>query len=196
MAPNTPPMSILSDLDPRNNRFIDRPPPRKRSKITWVLALVPLLGAAFLTLALRPAANEAELTNPAPVVGPSAAPEAPPAPTKSMSVAPEKHADAAARILVAAQSKNTGPAEESTGANAFQAIQQELDKPTAAISHPASVPPTAKASPTKKPRDSGKPAASTASVRKANRGNDSPRSARSTNQSAERDIDIITAIVR
>jgi len=96
------PMSILSDLDPKNARFLEQPSSGRRSKATWFLALMPLLGAVWIFFSFQSAKNAAgeQGAVAAPVIKQDHGIADRPAPlAKSASPAPERATEGAALIL-------------------------------------------------------------------------------------------------
>lgn len=186
------PMSILSDLDPRNTRFIDSPAPARISKAIWLLALLPLLGAIWLFLSFKvdlyPTGHR-EASLPPPDAVPPTSP-----PTMVPSVAPDKSQEGSARILAAAPQPRAERSEKEPGADVFQTMQRELDKPMVDKRDRAPEHRTGAAAKPKTKHEKVKPAAM-ASAKKAGPGN-SASSPQRTGNPAQRDIDIISAIVR
>lgn len=203
------PMSILSDLDPKNVRFLDQPSSGRRSKATWFLALIPLLGAAWMFFSFRSATTAASeksaVTAPAikqdhgpterraALPGADSAPLS--APMEAASPIPEKPTGGAALILAAAPPKNYGQSERTSDGNAFQAIQRELEQPASKVSRQAPGHPASKTSKPKKAQGKVKSAAR-GSAKKTGQASAASRAPRNTGSQVERDIDIITAIVR
>jgi len=201
------PMSILSDLDPKNTRFRDTPSSGKNSKLFWMLALLPFLaGAAWMVIRLQsgmtstgeelqttPAAGQARATSTDPAPAGAAQPAAQPA--------SDKPTEGAALILAAAHPQGDGSADREAGTNVFQAMQRELDKPASRQSAAGEASPSAdrqvaKETKAKKTQENAKPATG-ARTKSANKGNEGYRASRDASRpAAERDIDIISAIVR
>ena len=209
------PMSILSDLDPKNARYRDTPSSGKNSKLVWMLVLLPFLAVAVWMLAsLRSGMNtsgEELRTTPtlgqaraaSPAMPGTASADAAPAGALSKSVAPasDKPAAGAALILAAAPPQSDGAADRGTGTNVFQAMQRDLDKPAShqPAAGEASQPADQQSVKETKPKKAQATAKSSAGTRpkKANNDNEGYRASRNASKPAtERDIDIITAIVR
>lgn len=200
-------MSILSDLDPKNTRFRDTPSSGKNSKLFWMLALLPFLaGAAWMVISLQsgmtttgeelrttPAAGQARAASSAPV--PAGAPQ------QAAQATSDKPAEGAALILAAARPQGDSTADREAGTNVFQAMQRELDKPASRQPAAGEASPPAdrqvvKETKAKKTQENAKPAAG-ARTKSASKGNEGYRASRDASRpAAERDIDIISAIVR
>ncbi|HJV94129.1 MAG TPA: hypothetical protein VJ572_11655 [Azonexus sp.] len=201
------PMSILSDLDPKNTRFRDTPSSGKNSKLVWMLALLPFLaGAVWMVTSLQPGMNTSgdELRT-MPAVGQARAASADPTPAGAAQAAAlaasEKPAEGAALIVAAADPQGRGTADREAGTNVFQAMQKELEKPASrqpsadTAGQPADRQ-AVKETKAKKAQANAKPAAG-ARTKTANKGNEGYRASRNVSKpAAERDIDIISAIVR
>lgn len=187
---NSKPMSILSDLDPQNARFLEYPQRGKRSKATWFLALMPLLGAVWIFLSFQSATTGTGTTirqdqgtmersaalrvaDPAPV----------PAPTEAALPIPEKPMVGSALILAAASQKTHGQSERASDGVAFPAVQPKLEQAASKATKP------------KKTQGKVKAAAS-GSLTKTSQASAASSPPRNGGSQAERDIDIITAIVR
>lgn len=201
-------MSILSDLDPKNTRFRDTPSSGKNSRLLWMFAILPLLaGAAWMLITFQSGTNTSgEEPRPIPAVGQTraASPAMPGMGTTSIDPAPagaaqqaalpatDKPAEGAALILAVARPQADGTADREAGTNVFQTMQQELDKPA---SRPADHQ-ALKETKSKKTQGNAKPAAG-ARTKSASKGSEGYRASRNTSKpAAERDIDIISAIVR
>jgi len=200
------PMSILSDLDPKNSRFRDTPSSGKNSKLFWMLALLPFLaGAAWMVVSLQSGMNTSgEELRTIPVVEQARAASTDPmpagAPQQAALPAPDKPTEGAALILAAASPQGDGAADREAGTNVFQAMQRELDKPAsrqpaAGESSQATNRQPVKETKAKKTQANAKPAAG-ARTKSASKGNVGDRASRNASKPAERDIDIISAIVR
>lgn len=198
------PMSILSDLDPKNAKFRDIPSSGKNSKLFWILALLPFLaGAAWMVIALQSGMNTTgEALQTIPALGQARAASTEPAPAGAPQPAPlpatDKPPEGAALILAAAPQQGEGTTGREGGTNVFQAMQRELDEPAsrqlAAVE--ASQLADRQVVKAKKAPANAKPAAG-ARTKSANKGNEGYRASRNTSKpAAERDIDIISAIVR
>lgn len=192
------PMSILSDLDPKNAKFRDTPSSGRNSKLFWILALLPFLaGAAWMVIALQSGMNTSgETLQTIPALGQARAASTEPAPAGAPQPAPlpatDKPPEGAALILAAAPQQGEGTTGREAGTNVFQAMQRELDEPA---SRPADRQ-VVKETKAKKAPANAKPAAG-ARTKSANKGNEGYRASRNTSKpAAERDIDIISAIVR
>lgn len=192
---NSKPMSILSDLDPENARFREHPQGGKRSKATWFLALVPLLGAIWIFFSFQSAmtangeksAVTAIRQDQGTTERPAALTVADPAPlsaaAEAVSPVPEKAMVGAALILAAASPKNYGQSERASDGDAFPAVQPKLEQAASKATKP------------KKSHGKVKSAAS-GSAKKTSQASAPSRVPRNSGSQAERDIDIITAIVR
>lgn len=202
------PMSILSDLDPKNARFRDTPSSGKNSKLFWILALLPFLaGAAWMVISLQsgtkasgeelqtiPAIGQARAASPAmPGMGTTSIEPAPVGAVQQAALpATNKPTEGAALILAAARPQADGTADREAGTNVFQTMQQELDKPASRPANRQAL----KETKAKKTQANAKPAAA-ARTKSASKGSEGYRSSRNASKpAAERDIDIISAIVR
>jgi len=203
------PMSILSDLDPKNAKFRDTRSSGKNSKLVWMVVLLPFLaGAVWMLASLQSGMNTSgEELRTIPTLGQARAAgpglpgtaSADPAPAGALPKSGPPAAGAAL-ILAAAPPQSDGTADREAGTNVFQAMQRELE-------NPASRQPAAGASQTAdqqavketKPKKAQATAKSSAGTRpkSANKDNEGYRASRNASKpAAERDIDIITAIVR
>ncbi|MBI2278227.1 MAG: hypothetical protein HYU74_12805 [Dechloromonas sp.] len=192
------PMSILSDLDPKNTKFRDTRSPGKNSKLFWMLALLPFLAGAVWMVASFQAGmhTSGEDLRTIPAVGQARAASTEPVPAgasqQATPPATDKPPAGAALILAAARPQGEGATGRETETNAFQAMQRELDEPA---SRPADRQ-VVKETKAKKAQANAKPAAG-ARTKSANKGNEGYRASRNASKpAAERDIDIISAIVR
>lgn len=201
------PMSILSDLDPKNAKFRDTPSSGKNSKLFWMLALLPFLaGAVWMLASLQSGMNTAgEELRTIPTVGQARAAGADLAPVgapqQSALPTPDKPAEGAALILAAAHPQGDGAADRAAGTNVFRDMQRELDKPASPppAGGEASQPADRQTIKETKPKKTQATAKSSAGTRpkNANKGNEGYRASRNASKpAAERDIDIISAIVR
>jgi hypothetical protein len=203
-------MSILSDLDPKNARYRDTPSSGKNSKLIWMLVLLPFLAGAVWMLAslqsgmntsgedLRtiPAVGQARAASSAIPATASTDPAPASAPPKSVPPASDKPAEGAALILATAHPQGDATADREAGTNVFQAMQKELDKPASRqpAAREASQPADRQAVKETKPKKTQATAQASAGTRtKAYKGNEGYRASK---PAAERDIDIISAIVR
>lgn len=189
-------MSILQDLDPHYAKIPPAPPPKGGSKVTgWILAVLFLLGGAIwlifnIQFGQKPVPIDQPATQPA---SSSAAADPPPVLAK----APAPQANEGSALI---RENTSAPNETKSGENTFETMQKELEKAgdkhtvvetnQRAKEHKSVKPSGQKKHPTnpgahKHPA----PLPGTTTSRTSHQG-------KTAKNPAERDLDIITAIVK
>jgi len=190
------PMSILQDLDPHYAKIPPSPPPKGGSKVTgWILAVLFLLGGAIWLIF-----NIQFGRNPAPIDQPATQPASLPAATNPPPVLAQAPATQANEGSALIRGNTSAPNETKSGENTFETMQKELekaeDKHTVVETNQRakehkSVKPSEQIKHTTKPGAHKHPAPlpSTTTSRTSHPG-------KTAKNPAERDLDIITAIVK
>lgn len=184
-------MSILNDLDPENARIPSSPGKTSSSLVPWASALL-LLVAGVLWIYLGNVFGAKEENTISPVTLASDVPAAPP-----QSVAPTPAADEGGAALIRATPMKTDETAAATKQpNAFAALQEELVTDGAVTSQTSAVATQGATAKATRPAEQ-KTRSATTTKRQANKDSTgSQRQAQSSTKPSERDIDIISAIVR
>jgi hypothetical protein len=195
-------MSILNDLDPANTRLPSSAKQSGSRPFAWVAALL-LLTAGLLWIYLGDAMIGKGTTTVPAVAMASDTPAAPPMPSTPATTAEPSTNEGGAALIRTTPSANAETEEATKQPNAFAALQEDIASgSTVAAAATVAAPAAAIASPAGTTKANQRTEAKTRSVAKATKrpaskdSGNGQRQARAGKKPAERDIDIISAIVR
>lgn len=191
-------MSILNDLDPKNTRLPSSARQSGSRPFAWVAALL-LLTAGLLWIYLGDALIGKETTTVPVVARASDTPASPPMPSTPAATAEPLTNEGGAALILTTPSASAETEEATKQSNAFAALQEDIANGSAvAVAAPAA----AMASPAGTTKANQRTEAKTSSAAKTTKrlaskdSGNGQRQARAGKKPAERDIDIISAIVR
>lgn len=198
-------MSILQDLDPKNAKIDPQTPNGNARKFAWMLALMSFLGgSAWLVFnfqfeknavasdrvaALTPSSNESPTAPTTEKVEP---------PPQASPLIPSSAAQGSALIHENSTAQNGRKEDSAVQGNAFQAMRQEVATPMNHQTAPGRGSPKAHKSvkSSQEKKATTKISAKKSSKKTAARATTDAHSAKNEKRPAERDIDIISAIVK
>lgn len=198
-------MSILQDLDPKNAKIDPQTPNGNTRKFAWMLALISFLGgSAWLVFnfqfekntvasdrvaALKPSSNDSPMAPVTAKVEPQ--PQVPPA-------APVTAAPGSAQIHESSATQNEHKEDSAPQGGAFQAMRQEVATPrNHQVAHEKGSPKGHKlVKSSQEKKAASKISAKKSPKKTATKTTTNTHTAKYEKKPAERDIDIISAIVK
>jgi hypothetical protein len=187
-------MSILNDLDPANSRIPSSARTASSHLVAWAAALL-LIGGMLWIYFGNVFDDKGEHTI-SPVALASDVPATPPLSPQPATVAVPVAAESGAALILTTASGNNESMEATKQPNAFAALQEELASGSTAPTQATAATQAGSTKASQRTEQKSRPAAKT-TKRQANKSAPSgQRQARSDKKPIERDIEIISAIVR